>query len=139
MATSKTDDRRRPERVASRVREEITTAIARDLGDPRLAGVVVSGVRVTDDLSIARIAIRVLDDDAEGTRARAARSVLARLEGGLRKRLASGLAMRRVPSLRFELDASRGEQDRLDALLHEVDQELKKRPSGGEGGEGGGP
>jgi ribosome-binding factor A len=128
MATSKTDDRRRPERVASRVREEITAALSRDLFDPRLSGVVVSDVHVTDDLSIAHVGLVVIGDDAEATRAEAARRVLTSLEGGLRKRLAPRLGMRRVPALKFRVDRGREEAARLDALLHEVSEELKKKP-----------
>jgi ribosome-binding factor A len=128
MATSKTtEDRRRPERVASRVREEITAALNRDLSDPRLAGVVVSDVQVTDDLSLADVSIVVMGDDEAMSRAEGARKVLAKLEGGLRKRLAPRLGMRRVPSLRFRTDHGRAEVERLDSILHEVSEELKKK------------
>jgi ribosome-binding factor A len=126
MRMNRTDDRRRPERVASRVREEIVAALSRDLRDPRLKGVVVSGVRVTDDLSLARVTIRMLVDDADGARARDAVKVLERLEGGLRKRLGSRLGMRRIPSIRFDADASADDRDRLEALLHEVGEEIKR-------------
>jgi ribosome-binding factor A len=128
MPTTKPDDRRRPERVASRVKEEISSALRRDLNDPRLANVVLSRVHVTDDLSLARIAVSVLGDDEKSTKARAAAKVLGTLEGGLRKRIASRLAMRRVPSLRFVIDADREEASRLDSLLDEVGRELKGRP-----------
>jgi ribosome-binding factor A len=129
MATTsgKPDDRRRPERVASRIRDEIASALRRDLTDPRLENVVLSEVRVTDDLSLARIAIVVLGDDRDGTRAVAAQKVLAKLEGGLRKRIATRLGMRRVPSLRFDVDRTRGEVERLDALLHEVGKDLQRK------------
>jgi ribosome-binding factor A len=129
MATSKTDDRRRPERVASRIREELAMALGRDLGDPRLANVVISNVHVTDDLSLASVSLVAMGDDAESTRASAAVKVLARMEGGLRKRMAPRLGLRRVPSLRFEVDRGRGEVERLDALLHEVATELNRKGS----------
>jgi ribosome-binding factor A len=125
MPTTKPDDRRRPERVATRVKEEISSALRRDLDDPRLANVVLANVHVTDDLSLARIAVSVLGDDEKSTKARAAAKVLGSLEGGLRKRIASRLSMRRVPSLRFVIDADRAESNRLDALLDEVGRELK--------------
>ena len=125
--TSKPEDRRRPERVASRIREEVSSALRRDLADPRLADVVLADVHVTDDLSIAHISIVVLNDDPANTRAAAARKVLAKLEGLLRKRVGDSLGMRRVPTLKFEVDRTREEVTRLDALLHEVNSELKKK------------
>ncbi len=131
MPTTKPDDRRRPERVASSVKEEIATALRRDLDDPRLANVVLAHVHVTDDLSQAHIAVTVIGDDAKATRARAACQVLRGLEGGLRKRLASRLSMRRVPTLRFEVDSGREGASRLDGLLAEVALDLK--PGGGAG------
>lgn len=131
MVTSRTDDRRRPERVASVVREGLTTALLRDLADPRLQGVVVSTVDVTDDLSLARVGIVVLADDPEMSRAERACKVLTALEGGLRKRLAPRLGMRRMLSLRFYVDRGRIAAERLDALLHEVSEELRKKQSEG--------
>ena len=127
MPTTKPDDRRRPERVASSVKEEIANALGRDLSDPRLANVVLSNVYVTDDLGTARIAIAVLGDNAEATRAKVACKVLQRLEGGLRKRLATRLSMRRVPTLKFDIVQGREEASRLDSLLNEVEHELKDK------------
>lgn len=131
MAASKTGDARRPARVAARIRAELATAIGQELGDPRLAGVVVAGVEVTDDLSLARVAIVVLNDEPSGAAAKRACRLLTRVEGGLRKRLAPRLGMRRVPTLRFEIDHGRDETRRLDALLHEVGDELRQKPSTG--------
>ncbi|MEI8255662.1 MAG: 30S ribosome-binding factor RbfA [Deltaproteobacteria bacterium] len=131
MPTTKPDDRRRPERVASSVKEELATALRRDLDDPRLASVVLAHVHVTDDLQQAHISVTVLGDDPKGTRAHAACKVLRALEGGLRKRLAARLSLRRVPALHFEVDSGRDEASRLDGLLAEVAMDLK--PGGGEG------
>lgn len=125
--TNKSDAGRRPERVASRVRDELAAALTHELTDPRLAGVVVADVQVTADLSQAHVSIVVMGDDDAGSRAEQARKVLATLEGRLRKRIAPALAMRRVPALRFQVDRSRAETERLDKLLHEVGEELKKR------------
>jgi ribosome-binding factor A len=119
------EEHRRSERVAARIRETLAEALLRDLSDPRLRGVVLAGVRVTDDLSLATVELVVLEDDAERKKAEQACKVLRGLEGGLRKRLAPRLSMRRVPSLRFEVDRGREEASRLDRLLYEVSQESK--------------
>jgi len=125
VSPAQPDDRRRPARVASRIREELATALVHDLSDPRLTRAIVSAVEVTDDLSLARVCIAAMNDDAGASVAREACRVLRRLEGGLRKRLASRLGMRRVPTLRFVIDPGRLEAERLDRLLHEVSGELK--------------
>jgi ribosome-binding factor A len=127
MATSKrkTDDRRRPERVASRVREELASLLTRELADPRLSLVVISRVHVTDDLSMVRVGISTLDDDASQAHAKAAVKVLASITPSLRAKLAPKLGMRRVPVLQFVVATSADEAGRLDALLAEVSHDLQ--------------
>lgn len=129
MAHSKQDEGRRPARVAARIRDELAGVLVRDLSDPRLANVVISDVRVTDDLSTAFVSIVVMGDDEAYTRAEEARRVLVQLEGGLRKRLGPALNTRRIPSLKFQVDRGREASARLDALLHEVSEELRKKPA----------
>lgn len=126
MATTKgTDPTRRPERVAARVQRELADIFAREISDPRLQGLVISDVRVTDDLSLARVVYAMLGDDPNGARAKAAGVRLKQLATVLRAKLAPRLGMRRVPVVEFRVDANRAESERLESLLHEVSQELK--------------
>jgi ribosome-binding factor A len=120
------NDRRRPERVASRVREELASLLTRELADPRLRLVVISRVFVTDDLSLVRVGITALDDDASQTHAKTAVKVLASITPSLRAKLAPKLGMRRVPALQFTVVTSGDDAARLDALLAEVAQDLER-------------
>jgi ribosome-binding factor A len=131
MATTKrkTDDRRRPERVASRVREELAAILTRDMADPRLSLIVITRVRATDDLSQVRVGIASLDDDASQSHAKTAVKVLASITPSLRAKLAPKLGMRRVPVLQFAVASAEDAEGRLDALLAEVSQESKKPAS----------
>jgi ribosome-binding factor A len=133
MAKTRTDDRRRPERVASRVREELAATLARELADPRLSRVVLSRVDATDDLSLVRVALTVLGDDERQSQAAAAVKVLASLTPTLRAKLAPRLGMRRVPVLQFRVLASGDAASRLDSLLTEVSHELRTPRSEPEG------
>lgn len=123
--TTKRDSGRRPERVAARIHEELAKLLLREFSDPRLTGVVIAAVTVTDDLSLARVNFVVMGDEG-GARAKAALGVLGKLSGAIRTRLAPALGMRRVPEVSFYIDGGREESQRLEALLHEVSQELKK-------------
>lgn len=128
MATTrKADPKRRSGRVAARIQSELATALAQDFNDPRLQGVVISAVRVTDDLSLARVGVLMLGDDPEGKRLKAAVARLEALSSAVRAALAPKLEMRRVPNFRFEAAAVRAEADSLEALLHEVGQELSRK------------
>lgn len=121
----KTDDRRRPERVASRVREELASILTRDLADPRLSLIVIARVAATDDLSMVRVGISSLSDDGAQTQAKAAVKVLTSITPTLRAKLAPKLGMRRVPVLKFVVASAGDEVGRLDSLLAEVSHELK--------------
>ena len=64
-------DGKRPDRVGERVREELMQLILRGaVHDPAVSDVVVSGVKVTEDLSQARVFVRTLNPLDEAGRAR---------------------------------------------------------------------
>jgi ribosome-binding factor A len=115
---------RRPEQVAETVRQVVTDAFARELvRDPRVHSVTVTAVRVTGDLSHARILVIVPGDDAERTRALEGLQSAARF---LRARVAKALTTRIVPELHFELDRGLEHAQRIETLLQDI-----RRESGG--------
>lgn len=115
----------RAERVASRVRDELSALLRNTMKDPRLEGVVLTDVQVTHDLSLVRVGLVVMGDDPAYAKATAAVKVLVKNHGGITRALAPKLSMRRVPTFEFSVDRGRVETERLDALMHEVTTELK--------------
>jgi ribosome-binding factor A len=118
---------KRSARVAERVREEVAKAIARDLGDPRLHHAVVTSVEMPDDLSLARIRVRLAaGGEDESARVR----LLAGLDaakGLLRKRVGQSVGLRRAPELRFQYDEGQDASQRVEALLHEIENDRQRR------------
>src|SRR2546429_8798588 len=55
----------RADQVGAQVREEIMQIIQRDLKDPRIGFVSITGVRMSPDLRLARVSISVLGDETE--------------------------------------------------------------------------
>jgi ribosome-binding factor A len=111
---------RRPEQVAETLRQVITDALAREVRDPRVGFVTVTGVLVTNELSHARVLVSVPGDDA--TRARALEG-LESAAGFLRSRAARALTTRTVPELHFELDRGLQHAARINELLDELRRE----------------
>jgi ribosome-binding factor A len=128
MTTAKRDNHR-VDRVSARVQQELSTKLLRDFTDPRLTGVVLSHVAMTDDLGEATVSFVVMGDGPERARATEALKVLKRVTPTLRAKLAGALGIRRAPELTFEIDAGREAVERLDALLAEVSNEMKKSDS----------
>ncbi len=125
MATKKRENHR-VDRVSARVQEELSLTLLRDFTDPRLAGVVLSHVAMTDDLSYATVSFVVMGDGPDLARAKEAVKVLRKLSPALRAKLAGKLDIRRAPEVTFEVDAGREAVERLDKLLHEVETDLKR-------------
>ena len=111
---------RRPEQMAETLRQVITDAMARELRDPRVGFVTVTGVLVTNDLSHARIMVSVPGEEAEKARALEG---LQSAAGFLRSRAARALTTRTVPELHFELDRGLEHAARINELLNTIRQE----------------
>lgn len=111
---------RRPEQVAGTIRQVIADALTREIRDPRVGFVTVTGVIVTNDLSHARIMVSVPGDEAEKTRALQG---LQSAAGFLRSRAARALTTRTVPELHFELDKGVEHAARIEELLESIRRE----------------
>lgn len=92
--------------------------------DPAAKDVVVSAVRMTDDLSIARIYVRVLDEIGTD-RQEAVVNALERASGFLRRELGHRLQLRHVPSLEFYWDDVVDSALRIESILDEISEESK--------------
>jgi ribosome-binding factor A len=116
---------RRADRVAERIRSELMDLLLRgSVRDPAAKDVVVSAVRVTDDLSIARIYVRVLEE-IEADRQEAVVDALERASGFLRRELGHRLQLRHVPSLEFYWDDVVDSALRIESILDEISEESK--------------
>jgi ribosome-binding factor A len=111
---------RRPEQVAETLRQVITDALAREVRDPRVGFVTVTGVLVTSDLSHARVMVSVPGEAADKTRAVEG---LQSAAGFLRSRAARSLTSRTVPELHFELDRGLEHAARINQLLDTIRRE----------------
>ena len=111
---------RRPEQVAGTIRQVIADALAREVRDPRVGFVTVTGVLVTNDLSHARVMVSVPGDDVEKAKAMEG---LQSAAGCLRTRAARALTTRTVPELHFELDQGFEHAARIEELLQAIRRE----------------
>ena len=104
----------RMRRVDEAVREVLSDAIAKDLRDPRVGFVTVTGVKTSPDLRHARVFVSVLGDAA----ARAATlDGLASAHGYLQGRIGRELRMKRTPTLDFAYDDTAERADRLGRII----------------------
>ena len=110
-------------RVAERVREEIARALVRDLDDPRLELAVVIRVEMPDDLSLARIMVRLASGANDEVARKRLLAGLSAASGILRKRVGQSIGLRRAPELRFHYDEGQDASTRVEQLLDEINRE----------------
>jgi ribosome-binding factor A len=106
-------------RVDEAVRAVLSDAIAKDLQDPRVGFVTVTGVKTSPDLRHARVYVSVLGDDR--TRADSLEG-LRSAHGFLQGVIASELTLKHTPTLTFEYDESVDRGMRITELLHDIDR-----------------
>jgi ribosome-binding factor A len=106
----------RMRRVDGAMKAVLSEAIAKDLKDPRVGFVTVTGVKTSPDLRYARVYVSVLGDEAERS---ASMDGLRSAHGFLQSRLASELTLKHTPSLTFEYDESVDHGMRISELLNE--------------------
>ncbi len=111
---------RRPKRVAQAIRDYVANFLVSQVRDDRLRHVVVTDVRVSDDLSMAWIGVRLLMGKGSDVERRQCVKQLQLLAGRLRRSLAPVLGLRRIPELRFEFDEGLDAQQRVEEILQEI-------------------
>jgi len=108
----------RTDQVGEQVREEIMSIIRRDLKDPRIGFVSITGVRMSPDLRSARVRISVLGDpDQKKSSLKGLISAKGLIRHELGRRLEN---LKFSPELHFELDPSIEYSVHINKLLKEV-------------------
>lgn len=111
----------RVSRINEALKEIIGAALSKELKDPRIGFVTLTGVETAPDLSHAKVFFSVYgkqaEKDATTEGLRAARSYLQRLIG-------DELSLRRIPTLEFVYDGTVDQGMRIQAILRSsgVDQ-----------------
>lgn len=118
----------RVERVAEQVREEVSQILATEVADPGVGLVTVTRVKVTPDLSLARVYWTLLGDAAE--RKKTAKA-LQRASPFVRHLLAERLTLRRAPEVVFQFDEGLAAHARVEQILHELHEEEAQRARAG--------
>lgn len=123
---------KRSVRVAERIRLELSELLLRgEVHDPRAAGAMISRVVVTNDLSLARVYVRLLETEPTERRQRDLVKALEGARGFLRREVGSRLSGKKTPDLKFYWDAGVEHSQRVEGILDELRAagELGESPS----------
>ena len=107
----------RSERVGDLILQVIADLLRKDIHDPRVRGVTLTGVKVSKDLRHARVYFNLLGGQEDRS------AVLAGLKsatGFIRTKVSKQLQLRFVPEFEFTYDDSEDAAQRIDELLKQV-------------------
>lgn len=116
----------RKERIAEQIREEVSQIVSTEVADPGVGLVTVTRVKVTPDLSLARVYWTILGDAAERKKTQKA---LERAAGFVRHVLGTRMTLRRSPEVQFLYDRSTAAQERVEEILQKLKEEEATRRS----------
>jgi ribosome-binding factor A len=107
----------RLQRIADRIRQELSEMLIREISDPRLKQIYITDVKVDKELAYADIFVSAVEGVSRS------KEVLAGLEsasGFVRRTLASRVDLRAFPRLRFHWDITPENADHIEKILAEL-------------------
>jgi len=119
----------RLQRIADRIREELSELILTKVNDPRLTGISITDTKVDRELAYADVFVSAVEGQSRS------HDVLAGLEhasGFLRKTLTERIDLRVFPRLRFHWDPTPERAEHIEQILASIRQETKQDNDAGD-------
>ncbi len=107
----------RLQRIADRIRQEISEMLIREISDPRLHQIFITDVKVDRELAFADIYVSAVEGSVRSV------EILAGLDhasGFLRHALSARIELRVFPRLRFHWDPTPENADHIERLLADI-------------------
>jgi len=118
----------RKEKVAERIKQEVSEILQREMRDPRVGFVTITRVVVSDDLRMSRIHYSILGSEQQKAEVKKA------LEAGkkfVRRLLGERLKIRYTPEIHFTYDRSPEYSIKVEQIFEQIhrEQEARQKPS----------
>ena len=114
----------RTEKVASLIKEEISTIFQRNFGMEEFGFMTVTEVRMSTDLKIAKVYVSVFGD---GARKAKTLSMLEGQKGFVRSTLGHHVRLKFTPTLAFYLDETMDKVMNIENILHRIHKDSNER------------
>ena len=114
---------KRSVRVGDQLLKEIANLLTLKVRDPRVYGVTLTGIRLSDDLRHARIYYSVIGDTVEIERVQ---SGLDSAKGFIKRELGRRINLRFMPEIIFQHDPTLETGDQIEKLFEKIRSEESK-------------
>ncbi|MBN1277533.1 MAG: 30S ribosome-binding factor RbfA [Deltaproteobacteria bacterium] len=108
---------KRAARVGEEILKEVASLLAEKMEDPRLKGVTMTGIRLSNNLRQAKVFFSVIGDREQIARAQAG---LDSARHYIRKEIGQIMSLRYLPELTFIHDNSLEQGSHMDALFDKI-------------------
>jgi ribosome-binding factor A len=112
----------RLQRIADRIRQEISDMLIREINDPRLKLIYITDVKVDKELAYADVYVSAVEGHS---RSEEVLSGLESASGFLRRTLAERIELRVFPRLRFHWDPTPENADHIEKVLADLREKRK--------------
>lgn len=126
----------RQEQIQSQLVEEISAMLRRDLKDPRLGFITITGAEISRDLRHAKVYVSILGDE---TQKKGSLAALRSATGLIRGEFTRRAHLRVAPEIDFRYDEGIARGARIFELLHEIESETKSDEKDSQTGSGSDP
>ncbi|MBI0102622.1 MULTISPECIES: 30S ribosome-binding factor RbfA [Gilliamella] len=116
----------RSSRVGHELQKEIAIILQREIKDPRLGMVTVSGVEISRDLSYAKVFVTFLNDDDPQVIEQGL-NVLNDAKGYIRTLIGKAMRLRIIPEIKFFYDESLVKGMQMSSLVSDVIKQDNER------------
>lgn len=106
--------------MESELEKILSAAVSGELRDPRLSMLTVTDVKLSPDMSFARVFYTYYDDEVTPEEMQA---LLTRATGFFKSKIAAAHIMRSIPDIRFVHDATEERAQRIHAIFDTMTQE----------------
>lgn len=122
----------RSQRIADRIKEDLSEILLQEVSDPRLVGISITDVEVDRELAYAVVYVSALEGSE---RAAEILEGLEHAQGFLRKSLSQRIELRTFPRLRFRWDPTFEQAERIERIILSLHAEnpTTQNPESGSG------
>ena len=107
-------------KIEAMMLKEISNIISFELKDPHIGFITISEVRVTSDLSYAKVYVSFLGKKERNEKGL---KTLNKAKGFIKSELAKNLSLRKIPELTFVLDESLEKARRIEDIIERIKTE----------------
>jgi ribosome-binding factor A len=120
----------RVQRIADRIREDLSEILLQEASDPRLGGVSITDVKVDRELGFADIYFSAIEGSSRAAEIQAG---FEHSKGFLRRSLAQRIDLRVFPNLRFHWDPTYERAERIERIIASLHADEARSPEGMDG------